>query len=64
MLIGYAENDPEIQARLAAFRQGLEALGWSEGPNILIASQPKSVDTKPGIGIINFNAGGAPIFGS
>jgi hypothetical protein len=23
MLIGYAENDPEIQARLAAFRQAL-----------------------------------------
>jgi len=36
MLIGYAENDPETQARLAAFRQGLATLGWTEGRNILI----------------------------
>src|SRR5258705_10521658 len=33
MLIGYAENDLETQARLAAFRQGLECLGWTEGRN-------------------------------
>src|SRR5262249_61490394 len=31
MLIGYSENDPETQARLSAFRQGLEHLGWKEG---------------------------------
>jgi ABC-type uncharacterized transport system substrate-binding protein len=30
------ENNPEIQARLAAFLQGLEKLGWSEGSNIRI----------------------------
>jgi putative tryptophan/tyrosine transport system substrate-binding protein len=36
MLIGYAEDDADTQARLAAFRQGLEALGWAEGNNILI----------------------------
>jgi ABC-type uncharacterized transport system substrate-binding protein len=36
MLIGYAENDSETQARLAAFRQGLEHLGWTEGRNIRI----------------------------
>jgi putative ABC transport system substrate-binding protein len=36
MLIGYAENDPETQARLVAFRQGLEHLGWTEGRNIRI----------------------------
>ena len=36
MLIGYAENDPETQARLAAFRQGLEQLGWTEGRNVRI----------------------------
>ena len=30
MLIGYAENDPETQARLAAFRQAFEQLGWKE----------------------------------
>jgi putative ABC transport system substrate-binding protein len=36
MLIGYSENDPEIQARLAAFRQALEANGWKEGGNLRI----------------------------
>ena len=35
-LIGGAESDPEFQARLAAFRQNLEKLGWSEGKNIRI----------------------------
>jgi putative tryptophan/tyrosine transport system substrate-binding protein len=29
-----SENDTETQARLAAFRQGLEQLGWREGRNI------------------------------
>jgi putative ABC transport system substrate-binding protein len=33
VLVAYAEGDPEIEARLAAFRQGLERLGWS-GRNI------------------------------
>jgi putative tryptophan/tyrosine transport system substrate-binding protein len=32
----YAENDPEVRARVAAFRQGLEALGWIENRNIRI----------------------------
>jgi len=36
MLIGYAENDPETQARLAAFRQALEQLGWKEGRSVRI----------------------------
>ena len=30
------ENDAESQARVAAFRQGLESLGWIEGRNIRI----------------------------
>ena len=25
-----AENDPEVQTRVIAFRQGLEALGWTQ----------------------------------
>src|SRR5215510_2979192 len=32
----YAENDPEVLARVIAFRQGLEALGWTENHNIRI----------------------------
>jgi len=36
MLIGYAENDPETQARLLAFRQGLDHLGWKEGSSVVI----------------------------
>jgi ABC-type uncharacterized transport system substrate-binding protein len=30
------ENDPESQARITAFREGLAALGWAEGRNIQI----------------------------
>jgi putative ABC transport system substrate-binding protein len=36
VLVGGAETDPEIQARLTAFRQGLERLGWSENRNVRI----------------------------
>jgi putative tryptophan/tyrosine transport system substrate-binding protein len=32
----YTENDPEVRSRVNAFRQGLEALGWSEKRNIHI----------------------------
>jgi putative tryptophan/tyrosine transport system substrate-binding protein len=31
-----AENDPEVQIRIAAFRQGVEALGWTENRNIQV----------------------------
>ena len=34
--MGYAENDTEAQNRLAAFKQALLALGWSEGRNLRI----------------------------
>ena len=34
VLAGFAENDPEIALRLAAFRQVPERLGWSEGRTV------------------------------
>jgi putative ABC transport system substrate-binding protein len=36
VLMGFAESDPQAQARVAALRQGLETLGWAEGRNIRI----------------------------
>src|ERR1700716_1190943 len=36
MLSGLAASDPEAQARVAAFQQGLKELGWTEGRNIHI----------------------------
>ena len=36
VLVGNAEDDPEMQARLAGLRQGLERLGWSDGRNVRI----------------------------
>ena len=36
LLMLNAEDDPEGQARVAAFRQGLQALGWTEGKNLRI----------------------------
>ena len=35
-LVGFAESDPELPARLAAFRRGLERLGWKEGHSVRI----------------------------
>jgi putative ABC transport system substrate-binding protein len=36
VLAAYAEPDPEGQARVNAFRQGLRELGWTEGHNLRI----------------------------
>src|SRR3989440_12356260 len=36
VLMNNAEDDPEGQTRAAAFRQGLQALGWTEGKNLRI----------------------------
>jgi putative tryptophan/tyrosine transport system substrate-binding protein len=36
VLMGYPENDSEAQSYLAAFRDGLRALGWTEGRNARI----------------------------
>ncbi len=36
VLMGYAESDSQAQANIAAFRDGLEKLGWTEGRNTRI----------------------------
>jgi putative ABC transport system substrate-binding protein len=36
VLMAFAESDPEAQAWVAAFRDGLQKLGWAEGRNIRI----------------------------
>ena len=36
VLVAFAEDDPETKARLAAFRRGLERLGWTDGLNVYI----------------------------
>jgi putative tryptophan/tyrosine transport system substrate-binding protein len=45
VMVGYAEDDPEAQTRLAAFKQGLLTLGWSEGRNLKIDVRWASGDT-------------------
>jgi len=39
VLAGAAADDPEMRARLAAFRQRLEKRGWSEGRNVQIETR-------------------------
>jgi putative ABC transport system substrate-binding protein len=36
VLIPYAADDQELQTRFAAFRQGMQQLGWADGRNIRI----------------------------
>ena len=36
VLMGLDESDPRAQARLMAFRKGLQELGWAEGRNVRI----------------------------
>src|SRR6516225_12032740 len=36
VLMAYAENDREYQSNLAAFREELQKLGWTEGRNVQI----------------------------
>jgi putative ABC transport system substrate-binding protein len=46
VLMGYAESDPEGQASFAAFRGGLQKLGWTEGRNILIDTRWGALDAE------------------
>ena len=36
VLMTVAENDPDSQRRIGAFREGLQALGWVDGQNVTI----------------------------
>jgi len=45
VLMGTAADDPEGQARIAAFLDGLQQLGWSDGRNMRIdARWPPGAD--------------------
>jgi putative ABC transport system substrate-binding protein len=44
VLMAHAESDPEFQAYLGAFRDGLQKLGWSEGRNIRIDARWGALD--------------------
>jgi putative tryptophan/tyrosine transport system substrate-binding protein len=39
VLMSAQEDDPKFQAYVAAFREGLQTLGWTEGRNIRIDSR-------------------------
>jgi putative ABC transport system substrate-binding protein len=49
-LMGYAESDPGVQSYLAAFRDALPKLGWTNGSNLRIelrwgAADPDRIKT-------------------
>ena len=46
VLMGFAENDSQAQAMIAAFREGLEKLGWTEGRNIRIDTRWAAADVE------------------
>jgi putative ABC transport system substrate-binding protein len=46
VLMAYAESDPEAQAWVAAFREGLQKLGWTEGGNIRIDTRWATADVE------------------
>ena len=46
VLMGFAENDSRGQAHMAAFRDGLQKLGWTEGRNIRIDTRWAAFDAE------------------
>jgi putative ABC transport system substrate-binding protein len=44
VLMPYARDDPEAQARITAFVQGLQKLGWTEGRNLQLEYRGDSGD--------------------
>ena len=55
LLMGFAESMPEAQANVAAFRDGLQKLGWTEGRNIRIDTRWATPDDAvPGGNVTGF----------
>ena len=46
VLMAFGESDPEGLAWIAAFREGLQKLGWVEGPNIRITTRFATPDVE------------------
>jgi putative ABC transport system substrate-binding protein len=46
VLMGYAESDPDGRVFVAAFREGLQQLGWLEGRNIRIDARWAALDAE------------------
>jgi putative tryptophan/tyrosine transport system substrate-binding protein len=46
VLVNLPANDPEWQGRLAAFLQGMEALGWADGRNVRIDARSGAADAE------------------
>ena len=46
VLMGYAENDPETKARIAAFLQKMQQLGWTDGRNLQIEYRWETSDLR------------------
>ena len=46
VLMGLAESDREAQSGVAAFREELQKLGWTEGRNIEIDTRWATADVK------------------
>jgi putative ABC transport system substrate-binding protein len=44
VLMAHAASDPEFEAYLSAFREGLQRLGWTEGANIRIDTRWGALD--------------------
>src|SRR6266545_1892386 len=46
VLMGYPESEAEAQTYIAAFRDGLQKLGWTEGRNIRIDTRWAALDAQ------------------
>jgi putative ABC transport system substrate-binding protein len=47
VLLNITADDPQSQARLAAFAQGLQQLGWTIGQNVLVDYRWAAVMPRP-----------------